>query len=377
MNSTSSSLQGKRIFTCTPVAFHGDERFFTRDTGLICMNLRKLGAESMAIMPLPFHEDNIREDIIRVPMEELKSVDWWCSLNLDGLVLYSWGAPRYTAIARAIKKAGIKLVIHLDTNGDFFLDAAPRKRSLATRLKETVTHPLIDILRARHLEYADVITCAQPVGESILQKPFYSILRGKFYPFACPVSPTMRYDGRSKENQIIAIGRWDDVYQKRPEMLMGALAALYEQGCSAVTKIYGNITDDMQVWQASLPQETQAKVHLAGLVPNHILYDVYNSAKVLLCPSLFESSHIVSAKMLCCGGSVACACQPVLLRDVVWYTTINSGTVAKEDTPEALADAIRRELGQWEKGRRSPSGIAAAWQPLFHADKVMERIFGE
>lgn len=369
-------LQGKRIFTCTPVAFHGDARFFTRDTGLICMNLRKLGAESKAIMPLPFHEDDIREDIIRVPMEQLKSADWWRSLNLDGVVLYSWGAPRYTAIARAIKKAGIKLVIHLDTNGDFFLDAAPRKRSLATRLKEAVTHPLIDILRARHLEYADVITCAKPVGEAIIRKTFYGGLKGKFANMACPVSPSMAYDGRPKQDLIVAIGRWDDVYQKRPEMLMQTLSVLYERGCSATTDIYGKITDDLRAWHAALPPETRGKVVLAGLVPNHMLYDVYNNAKVCLCTSLFESSHIVSAEALCCGCSVVSACQPILLRDVVWYTTKDSGTVAKEDTPESLADAVLAELHEWDVLHRSPHAIAAAWQPFFHADKVMARIFG-
>ena len=368
-------LKGMQVYTCTPVAFHGDARFFTRDTGLICKNLRRLGAESKAIMPLPFHEDDIREDIIRVPMEQLKSTEWWRSLHLDGVVLYSWGAPRYLAIARAIKKAGVMLVLHLDTNGDFFLDAAPRRRSLATRLKEAVTHPLIDILRARHLGYADVITCAAPVGEAILHKPFYGALKGNFFPFACPVSPTMAYDGRPKEDRIIAIGRWDDVYQKRPEMLMGALAVLYERGCTAVTEIYGNITDDLRAWHATLPLEMQSKVHLAGLVPNDMLYDVYNFAKVLLCPSLYEGSHNVSAEMLCCGGSVVCACQSVLLRDVVWYTTKDSGTVAKEDTPGSLADAVLEELRQWEQGHRNPAAIAAAWQPFFHADKVMTRIF--
>lgn len=67
--------------------------------------------------------------------------------------------------------------------------------------------------------------------------------------------------------------------------------------------------------------------------------------------------------------------QPVLLREVVWHTTGDSGTVAKEDTPESLADAILEELRQWEQGRRNPAAIAAAWQPFFHADKVMERIF--
>lgn len=155
-------LQGKRIFTCTPVAFHGDARFFTRDTGLICMNLRKLGAESKAVMPLPFHEDDIREDIIRVSMEQLKSADWWRTLKLDGVVLYSWGAPRYTAIARAIKKAGIKMVIHLDGDGDFFDVLRKAQPTFVQRCRNLVLHTTIDFLRARHLKLADAVTMSPP-----------------------------------------------------------------------------------------------------------------------------------------------------------------------------------------------------------------------
>ena len=107
-----------------------------------------------------------------------------------------------------------------------------------------------------------------------------------------------------------------------------------------------------------------------------MLFDVYNSAKVPLCPSLYESSHIVSGEALCCGGSVVSACQPILLLDVVWYTTKDSGTVAREDTPESLADAVLEELRQWEQGHRNPAAFAAHWQPFFHADKVIEQIFG-
>ena len=52
------SPHGKHIFICTPVAFHGNDFFFIRDTVLICMNLCRLRVESKAIMPLPFHEDD-------------------------------------------------------------------------------------------------------------------------------------------------------------------------------------------------------------------------------------------------------------------------------------------------------------------------------
>lgn len=58
-----------------------------------------------------------------------------------------------------------------------------------------------------------------------------------------------------------------------------------------------------------------------------------------------------------------------------WYASKDSGTVARVDTPESLADAILVELRQWENGYRNPAAMAAYWQPFFHVDKVMARIF--
>ncbi|MBR5774692.1 MAG: hypothetical protein IKY42_00320, partial [Bacteroidaceae bacterium] len=109
----------KKIYCCTHVSFAANEHFFIRDTGLISRTLQSMGIESKCIMPLPYHDSDQREGIIRTEYKNLKSVSWWKSLGIDAVVLYSWGAPKYTLIARAIHKAGIKLVLHLDTSGNF------------------------------------------------------------------------------------------------------------------------------------------------------------------------------------------------------------------------------------------------------------------
>jgi len=49
-------------------------------------------------------------------MKELRSITWWKEQEFDQVILYSWGATRFTPIARAIKKAGIHLIVHLDMN---------------------------------------------------------------------------------------------------------------------------------------------------------------------------------------------------------------------------------------------------------------------
>lgn len=113
------SAQQPRIFTCTPFAFHANGSFFGRDTGLICKSLQALGAESRVVLPLPHYEDDLEDaPLLRVEMRQLRSAAWWRAQRLDGVILYSWGDPRYTGVARAIHHAGIRLVIHYDANSE-------------------------------------------------------------------------------------------------------------------------------------------------------------------------------------------------------------------------------------------------------------------
>ncbi len=365
----------KRIYCCTPVSFHANEHFFIRDTGLISTVLRDMGVESKCIMPLPFHDDDQREHIIRTEFANLESSEWWKSLQIDALVLYSWGAPRYRKIARAIHRAGIRLHIHMDTSGNFegpALKSLPLVKRILRRLKVKAQ----DLFRAQHLRYADIITAGETALHAISKRVFYGEwVTEKGFPMPCPVSPMCRYDGEMKENIILCIGRWDDVFQKRPKLLMDTLSNYYASGSSSETRIFGTITDELRAWHAQLPAETAGKVKLLGYLKNALLRREYKQARVILCPSRFESSHIVSAEALCCGCSVVTAPRHESLCDVIWYTTKESGTVAAEDSAAALADALHQEIAHWESGRRNPASIAEAWQPYFHVDKVFNSIF--
>lgn len=359
----------KKIYTCTPVSFAANEGFHIRDTGLIAAGLRALGYESKCILPLPAHEDDWDLPLIRTEYKKLSSPSWWKSLGIDGLILYSWAAPRYLTIARAVKKAGIPLHIHLDSSADF---AEEPFSFTPGGLRRELTHAL----RSLHLSYADIISIADPAADVLARsRRYHWSTAGKYIPMPCPVTPACSYDGRVKENKIISVGRWDDLRQKRPDLLMTSLELLYSRGCEFITEIYGKLTDDLKNWHAALPQASADKIVLKGYVPNKFLTEeVYNSARILLCPSLFESSHIVSAEALCCGCSVVTTNRPSDLRDVIWYTSRNSGSVAPEDSPESLAAALAQECRLWAEGQRNPHEIARAWQPHFHTDKVLPQI---
>lgn len=356
----------KKIYTCTPVAFHANEGFHIRDTGLIAAGLRALGVESKCIMPLPQYEDDLDLPLIRTEYTNLSDPNWWKSLGLDGVIMYSWGCRKYISIVRAVKKAGIPLCVHLDTSASFLDKKFDGSFS-------SLRNRLANITRSIHLSYADVVTIAQPAYERLMQNVLLRwAVRNKGLSMPNPVSPACIYDGRTKENKIIAIGRWDDIKQKRPAFLMETLEKLYRSGCDYITEIYGKITSELETWHRSLPASIAEKVHLKGYVSNvELIKNVYNNAKILVCSSMYEGSHIVSCEALCCGCSVVTTNRPSDLRDVIWYTTRQSGEVAEEDTPQSLAEAIAKEIHNWEAGKRNPDAISNAWKKQFHTDQVL------
>lgn len=365
----------KKIYCCTPVAFAANEHFFIRDTGLISRTLQSMGIESKCIMPLPYHDSDQREGIIRTEYKNLRSVSWWKSLGIDAVILYSWGAPKYIPIARAIKKAGVKLMIHMDTSGDFEGWRWPHMNRLS-KIYRYLKIQIQDCLRSLHLKYADIITAGAPVLTHISNRRYFGKwIEERGFPMSNPISPHCKYNGAKKLDIILCIGRWNDKTQKRPEMMMDTLSHYYQKGGQAITKIYGTITDDIRQWHSTLSEKIAQKIHLIGYVNNAELIGEYSSAKIILCPSRHEGSHIVSAEALCCGCSVVVSNLPAPLRTVHWYTTKNSGTISQKDTSESLAEAIIDELNAWAQGKRNAEDIAKAWHPYFHADKVLNQIF--
>lgn len=372
------STRPARIYTCTPVAFHGNAYFFTRDTGLICRSLQEAGIESRPVMPLPAHADDLPGEVLRVPPARLRSAAWWRSLGLDGVVLYSWGDPRYTAVAAAIKHAGIRLVIHYDANCELH-EHLQRPGGTLKRLFNRMKDAAVNRLRARHLAYADAITCPPPVAQAFRTDPYYGRhIAARCVDMPCPVSGVFRlHENTPRERLMIAVGNWENAHAKRPEMLAAALEAYYaatpprRQCC---TEIYGTATDFLSTWHASLPTSMQRRITLYGRATPHQLAEAYNRARFIICPSRHESSHIASAEALCCGCSVVCPHRPVLLGIVSWYTTRESGTVAADDTPQGLAEAMAAENAAWDSGLRHPQQISAAWQPCFDQAEILPRL---
>lgn len=383
-------------YTCTPVPFKGDHTFFSRDSGAFCKAFQRLGMESMAIMPTPV-QDGDDPDLIRTAYANLEDPAWWKSLGIDGLILYAWGMGKYLPIARAVHEAGIYLVTYMDTSGLFYpwshwktltshiwnMEKNKRGRMKGSifaclRILKYHTIGALDLGRKRHWNMADLISFPSP--PALLSVRDRQWLHGKkickkLSLIPNPISSQDIWESTvSKQNLIISVGRWDDSFQKNPELLMRTMEIVVRHPISWNFEIYGNITPSMYEWHQSLSPEHQAHIRLIGQVPNHELIKIYSKAKICLCTSRYEGSHIASAEALCAGASVVGPHLTPMLNCLQWYVSHNSGTLSPQDTPESVAGALLEEIRCWEEGKRSPEEISRHWCSLLHAENSCKRI---
>lgn len=331
-------------------------------------------------MPLPWHDDDCRCDmVVRATMAELESPAWWKALGIDGLVLYSWAAPKYTKVVRAAHRAGITVLIHLDRDPVLFPAPGVPMGKLAG-LFRLVKMAAFHMLSGRHMLYADYLTASYPVIESLKRSWLYPrSLRSKFRQFPCPVAAHFSYDGTPKENLVVCVGRWSDDpvdEVKRPGFLREIAEQLVDLNKELRFEIYGRCGESMTKWHEQLREEKKERIKLMGAVPNNALVQAYCRAKVSVCPSLSEGTHIASAEALSCGVSIVMGPQP-RLGTLHSYTRIGAGSIALENMPASYAQAIVQEMAAWDRGERNPDRIAAAAKTVFGAGKAILRIFNE
>jgi glycosyltransferase involved in cell wall biosynthesis len=375
------------------VDFGGGSDFFARDSGLLCRGFQALGMASRAVMPGAVRPDD-EPDVLRVDAEKLRSAEWWASLGIDALVLYAWGSPRFLPVARAIREAGIFLVLNQDNGGlvspSIDLKAWLREQavltgagrlpggwwSAAVRVAKGLTSGLLlgDRLRARHLSQGDVIACVSPVAaehhRTFCRRHGGEELARKVAVVPHAVDPRYRPDANAvREVAVAAVGRWSDLAQKRQDRLMEVAERLLAREPGVVLHIVGGTTDALRSWHEALDPALRSRIHLRGRLDPADLAALWSRVQVGWCPSAFESFHIASAEALCCGASVVASDSPSL-SSFRWFTAEGDGRLAASDDPQGHVDAIVAELAAWRDGRRSAEEISRRWSARLHAPAV-------
>lgn len=390
------NLQYKNWITFTPVAFRGDEKsFFSRDSGLCCRALQTLGAQATAMMPEPTWDDE--PDVVRVPYMHFCDPSFWRQQKTDAVISYSWGYPRYAAIAEAIKKGGLKLFLNMDTTGIISPLITPaayiqkmrwyEQQQNNGRLKSSLGavaragwHGVAlrrDLSRLRHMGCADAIGVVSPIAVERIKK--YARFFGrndiarKVHYVPHPVDPTMGYTDCEKRETIIAIGRWDDSFQKRPELLVDVAVKVLSQHPGARFVIAGKNAHQYSTEIANRIPGVHDRLIGYERLEHTQLREQMNSAQIALCTSRYESFHIASGEALLCGCSIVAPCAPHMPSFPYFSDECRTGRLA-EDHAEDLAVAVLKELEAWRNGERDPAVSAQIWRNRIGAHAVVRQI---
>ena len=385
-----------RIYTCTPVEFGGGPDFFARDSGLLCRGLQSLGIESRAVMPGNARAGD-ESDLIRIAYANLESASWWREQKIDALVLYAWGRPKFRKVARAIHEAGIFLILNQD-NGGYISPLAGWRgwfhekwimsgqgadlrswlRFVVSSLKETTLGLLItDPLRASHLKQGDIIACVSPQAANVYQRLCNRYggrnLASKVKVIPHAVEPIFKDLGATKLKQIICVGRWLDIVQKRQGRMMKVFDRLLVSDHEISFVIAGEITTKLRGWHASLDDSKKLRVRLLGKLDRTALAKVMAQSQIFYSSSAYESFGIAAAEALCSGCSVV-AHRSVSMSSFEWFVSENSGALAEVDSVDAHVEALSAELEAWENGRRIASTISRTWCQRLHAEQVAREV---
>lgn len=368
-----------------------DPTFWTRDSALWCRGFQLLGIESKVVA---LGEPCQRQDrpLILAPLQQMGDPEWWQQWDLDGVVLFSWALRRYEPIARAIKQAGAKLVLYLDTGG--FISPHvwpwmywrlvalsernegrwfPRTRALVRTLGASLR--LRHLPRLRHLALADFLALPSPLGYQRYKRYLLAMgrpdisARMRLIPY--PIEEMMTYDPAvRKQPLLIAVGGWHRFVKDAP-LLVRVLGRVLERYPAYSARIIGGGEERLRQLVRRLKPESASRIQILGPVLHDKLLHHYQESQISLCSSYSESFHLASAEALCCGCSVV---GDVRLSPMSYFTSFASGTPACTRSLDNMGDAVAAEIDAWQSGERDPEQISRYWTLKLHPQHAARKL---
>jgi glycosyltransferase involved in cell wall biosynthesis len=169
-----------------------------------------------------------------------------------------------------------------------------------------------------------------------------------------------------KENRILAVGRWSDT-QKDAPLLEQALADFLETGGETAVDIFGSGGETF----GKLARR-HARVRIHGVQEPTTIRDAMARSRALVLSSRWETGPHAAGEALALGATLVSTPLP---NAAGFIDGGRFGTLATRHSPGALAEALRVEERQWDRGRRDPAAISAWWRERLSPEAFCRKLF--
>lgn len=346
---------------------------------LYAEGLRQLGHDPFLVCPRACAAEMETPLQVAETAEELNDAAFWRPLGVEVAIAITY--HKRASMMAAMQQAGIRTIALSDSDGQVGLRAHPAMtltkmwhylpnwRKKLGCLKYFLGRYFLDGFRGqeedleflRSTEHSDVvlfhsepaIQCFRKFLRFHRREDLTSRLRHA--PFAVPTFFTDHPLPQTKDDLIVAAGRWSDP-QKDAPLLVGALDRLLKQRSQSRVEIFGN--------DADAPFGPLANRHrnlvLRGPQPLEYVRESLAKARVAVFSSRWETGPHVATEALSLGATLVGAPIP----NLVGLTEARRfGRVARDRRPASLARALLDELNDWDAGQRSLQDIAEHWRP--------------
>lgn len=358
-----------------------------KDPGIITDYLKKNNIATKIFSQFASNAVMSRYQVGIINNQTRNTVKYWKQANINVLIIYSWLSLRYSKMILAAKKAGLKIILKLDSDGYLikpfkpsYLRTVGKNNSLKELIKFflriiqwKVFTKIVSKNRLHQLAVSDAAIIESPMAlKNIYQSLSYcdrDEMSPKIYFIPDPIHPNILSDLSNisnKKNTIICIGRWDDK-QKNKQALIKTLKqfnykdwkiTIIGRGSNKIKEKLSKHQDDIKI--SAYEFVNHKKI-------NHYLKE----SKIFFAPSNYESFNIAAAEALCCGCSLVGSPLPSFN-----YFIKNgfSGTLTKDFKIESFIKALQEDIKKWDNNVYQPSEISRYWQKELDADKIAKQI---
>jgi len=372
----------------------------TRDLGAMCLGLQSIG-EFASFWMVDSGREAVDAHIQVVRMEDAQNPDWWKQTGANVVLMMS-GGRLLEAYYRAIKAAGVKLVLRMDTDGwlspvlsfqrfaegkaIYEIDRAAQARPAPGRILKGyfwayayttlrwLGRQWFDPEIISRLDMADHLLVESPVAmervRTFLERYRRADVSRKLVhlPAAVLAGP---FPDRLPEKRplVLSVGVWR--FQKNTAMMVQALCKFLRQHPDYRAAVVGPgdlvIRGYMNRWGKGVLD----RVELHGQIEHSAIQAIYAKARIHFLASRSEGFPNVCSEAACWGCS-----------NVGWagigafqfFEQQASGTSARRRCLRGFAAALNKEAHAWACGQRDALTIATRLRALFLKESIASKL---
>lgn len=299
--------------------------------------------------------------------------DFWRRLGADVALVVTW--LRMPEVLRSIRAAGTRVAAISDSDGQMSLIVHPRiglERLLAyrsggidtaRRFKYWLTSQLRGRLRGsdedrtvlESVRCSDVVTFCYRGAVELFRRllAHYGeeglLERVRIVPFTIGASYLVCPVPETKDERLVAMGRWTDP-QKNAPLLAATLARFLERRPKAEVVVLGGGGEPFFRHLG----ERYPTFHYRGEARQEEVARHLASSRILLGTSRWESGPMAATEALALGATV-------VGNPIPSYTSYTDegrfGRVSRRTSPRSLARALEDEMAAWDRGERDGRAI--------------------